>query len=277
MLIQQRLKWNNAFLLPRLLPVIAGLLLSSCSQSPTDELTGYIEGDYMYIASPFQGRLTQLKVQRGQSVKAGNALFVLEPEPEAADSQQAQQQLAQAEAGEKLAAQRLERFRRLYATRTVAKDALDAAVSNYNQQRANAAAARAVVTKTSWSIQQKTIAAPASGIIDDTYFQPGELVPTGNPVLAILPENKVNILFFVPETKLHQIKIGAQVSVQTDSGSRYQAAITYIAPQMEYTPPVIYSRSNNYKLVYRVKAAPAQAANAALHPGQPVYITLPRA
>jgi HlyD family secretion protein len=51
------------------------------------------------------------------------------------------------------------------------------------------------------------------------------------------------------------------------------ARISFIAPQAEYTPPVIYSRENRAKLVFLVEARP-EAPNPALHPGLPVEVTL---
>ena len=51
------------------------------------------------------------------------------------------------------------------------------------------------------------------------------------------------------------------------------ATVTFIAPQPEYTPPVIYSESNREKLVYLIEAHPPP--DQALHcssPGQPVDV-----
>ena len=52
------------------------------------------------------------------------------------------------------------------------------------------------------------------------------------------------------------------------------AKITYISPQSEYTPPVIYSNENRAKLVFMVIAKPPVEKAATLHPGQPVEVTL---
>jgi HlyD family secretion protein len=48
--------------------------------------------------------------------------------------------------------------------------------------------------------------------------------------------------------------------------------ISYVSPDAEYTPPVIYSREMRAKLVYLVEAQPRQPT--ALRPGQPVDVTL---
>ena len=50
------------------------------------------------------------------------------------------------------------------------------------------------------------------------------------------------------------------------------AKVTYVSSQAEYTPPVLYSKEQRYKLMYLVEARPAPGAGAALRPGQPVDV-----
>ncbi len=59
---------------------------------------GYIEGEYVYVAAPLGGALTNLAVARGDSVKAGQLLFELERGSEADAVAQAEKNLAQAKA-----------------------------------------------------------------------------------------------------------------------------------------------------------------------------------
>jgi HlyD family secretion protein len=86
----------------------------------------------------------------------------------------------------------------------------------------------------------------------------------------------VKVRFFVPETKLGGIKVGQKVSLACDGcGNPIDAAVSFIAPQAEFTPPVIYSKDNRAKLVFLVEAKPAAQDATRLHPGQPVDVTLP--
>ena len=50
------------------------------------------------------------------------------------------------------------------------------------------------------------------------------------------------------------------------------ATISYIAPQAEYTPPVIYSESTRAKFVFLIEARPKPSEAALLNPGQPVTV-----
>src|SRR5215471_3187676 len=80
-----------------MLPIVSGILIG-CSADKPPIFQGYVEGEYVYIASPVGGRLEQLLVQRGQTIAANALLFKLEAEQETAAKQQADEQLKSAEA-----------------------------------------------------------------------------------------------------------------------------------------------------------------------------------
>jgi HlyD family secretion protein len=140
---------------------------------------------------------------------------------------------------------------------------------------AQAEAAKQSLAQADWKLRQKSVAAAVAGIVTDTLFVRGEWVPAGAPVVNLLPPSNVKVRFFVPETQLGAVKLGQQVSLACDAcPAAVGAAVTYIAPQAEFTPPVIYSKDSRGKLVFLVEARPAPADAAKLHPGQPVDVTL---
>ena len=81
-----------------LLIVLLALILGACSASPGASYQGYVEGEFVDMASSQPGRLEHLAVTRGQTVEQGTPLFTLEAIAESAEQHQAQQQLAAAEA-----------------------------------------------------------------------------------------------------------------------------------------------------------------------------------
>nr|WP_198364058.1 HlyD family efflux transporter periplasmic adaptor subunit [Burkholderia ubonensis] len=78
----------------------AGIALAACGQRADERATyqGYVEGEFVYLSSSQSGTLAQLTVQRGQSVAANTPAFALEAVDETAALQQAQHQLAAAQA-----------------------------------------------------------------------------------------------------------------------------------------------------------------------------------
>lgn len=77
---------------------IAVLAMAGCDRPESNRLQGYVEGEFVHVASPLAGTLLQLSCKRGQQVQAGAPLFVLESEREAAGVAEAQRRLAQARA-----------------------------------------------------------------------------------------------------------------------------------------------------------------------------------
>jgi HlyD family secretion protein len=79
-----------------LVPLVA--LLAGCGGKPPGSFQGYIEGEYVYVAAPLSGALTNLAVARGEAVKTGQLLFALERQSEADGVAQAEKNLEQAQA-----------------------------------------------------------------------------------------------------------------------------------------------------------------------------------
>src|ERR1700691_47526 len=78
--------------------ILATGLFAGCSPNSSGKFQGYVEGEYVYVASPLGGALASLAVARGGEVKSGQLLFTLERESEAAALDEAKKNLAQAKA-----------------------------------------------------------------------------------------------------------------------------------------------------------------------------------
>jgi HlyD family secretion protein len=150
---------------------------------------------------------------------------------------------------------------------------LGARADEIEAAEAEVRAARAQLEQAEWRLGELSQAAPKAGRVIDTLYRPGEWVAAGAPVISMLPPDNVKVRFFVPEPQLGAIQIGDEVQVDCDAcAPDLVAEISFIAPEAEYTPPVIYSREMRAKLVYMVEAKPRQTDS--LRPGQPVDVTL---
>ena len=306
---------------------VAGFLGFGGSDN-ANRFSGYVEADYVMVASTVGGTLTALEVERGDRVEAGAALFQLDDLAERAALDEANERLKQAEAvlanmltGKRapeidaIVAQRAQaeaalrqseaEYRRqleLQRTGVAAKKAVDDARAGRDQDRsriaeldaelevarmparsdeiqaeqAAVAAARAALVQAQWRLDQKIGAAPAAGIVVDTLYRPGEMVPAGLPVVQLLPPANLKIRFFVPEALVATVTVGEEVRVTCDGcGEPITAKIRFISPRAEFTPPVIYSRDERTRLVFMVEARPTGRLDA-LRVGQPVDVLLAR-
>lgn len=134
-------------------------------------------------------------------------------------------------------------------------------------------AAQAALAMAEWRLAQRRVTAPAAGRIADVLARPGETMAAGAPVVSLLPPENIFVRFFVPEAALAGIHRGDRVALACDAcPPRLTATISFISPQAEYSPPVIYSESSRAKLVYLIEARPPPDRAALLNPGQPIEV-----
>jgi HlyD family secretion protein len=132
---------------------------------------------------------------------------------------------------------------------------------------------RAAVAMAQWRINQRHVTAPSAGIVADVLARPGETLPAGGPVVSLLPPENIFVRFFVPEPRLAEVHGGDKVALLCDRcPADFTATISFISPQAEYTPPVIYSEASRAKLVYMVEARPPRERAPLINPGQPVAV-----
>lgn len=134
--------------------------------------------------------------------------------------------------------------------------------------------ATAELEQAQWRLSQRTILAPAAGRISDVIRNPGDVAGPSSPVISMLPDGGIKLKVFVPEAQFSSIKVGSTLSVRCDGcPDGLRARVSYVSPDPEFTPPVIYSLETRQKLVYLVEARPEGDATP-LQPGQIVDVRL---
>ena len=138
----------------------------------------------------------------------------------------------------------------------------------------NVAALQSDLSAAQTGLDRRTVKAPAAGLVEETYYEPGELVTAGQAVVSLLPDANRKVRFFVPEEQLAKVVLGSDVGVTCDGcPSGLAAKVEFVATDAEFTPPIIYSKDSRSKLVFRVDARPLGDA-LALKVGQPLDIRL---
>jgi HlyD family secretion protein len=132
---------------------------------------------------------------------------------------------------------------------------------------------RAAVAMAQWRIDQRHVIAPAAAVVADVLARPGETIPAGSAVVSLLPPENIFVRFFVPEPRLAEVHGGDKVVLRCDRcPGDFTATVSFISPQAEFTPPVIYSETIRAKLVYMVEARPPREQAPLINPGQPVAV-----
>ena len=278
-------------------------------------LSGYIEGETLYLAAPVSGTVGSIAAVEGARVTAGQQLFTIDPATLSAQGQQAEAsttaartQITSAEANARqasaeVAAQAAEAERAradlarllsvkrddpaavagkdIDAARAALREAnarVAAAQRTADSRRSQVAAARAQAAEAAGGerevqirVNQLSPAAPASGRVEEIFFQPGEWVSANQPIVSLLPDDRVKVRFYVPEQQVARYRPGRTVRFSCDGcGGSQQAVIRYVSARPEFTPPIIFSRDSRDRLVFMVEAFPKRAAG--LQPGLPVDV-----
>lgn len=125
-----------------------------------------------------------------------------------------------------------------------------------------------------WRLSKRALAAPTDGRVDDVIRNAGDTAGPSSPVVSVLPDGAVKLTLFISETAFSSVHVGTRLAVRCDGCPEgLTAKVSYVSPDPEFTPPVIYSLENRQKLVYLVEARPEDAGSA-LQPGQIVDVAL---
>ena len=297
--------------------VLGAVILLAPQLKKTPMLSGYIEGEPLYLAVPISGQITAIDVRRGDRVEAGAPLFVVDTRTLTAAQQEAGGQLRQAAAAVDAAASdyaqlqaqvgvartnaaeadreaaRLEHVLALghgavsqqdvdkaRATAEADRETLAAATRQAEAAEAQIAAARGQLAQargagadTQARLDQASQRAPTSARVEDVFYQTGEWAAANQPILSLLPDDRVRLRFFVPEGEVSRYQVGSEVRFACDGCAKgLTAKINYVSPRPEFTPPVIYSLQSRDRLVFMVEALPADPRG--LTPGLPVDVVL---
>lgn len=183
-----------------------------------------VSEDQVQVASRLMGYIREIKVEEGQSVKAGQLLFVVDPTDIQGQMSQARAGLAQAEAALADAKLDYERFGALYKEEAVPKMQWDKVRLQYQVAQQQVAAARAGLGLASSQMRYASVVAPIAGVVTQKMAHAGDLAAPGRPLLVIEGLKKLQVRTQVSSDIYARIKSGEKVSIVQD-GAATQAPI----------------------------------------------------
>ncbi|KUL92703.1 hemolysin secretion protein D [Bosea sp. WAO] len=244
---------------------------------------GRIEATQIDVAAKYAGRLSQVLVNEGDDVTAGQVVAkISSPEYEAqlrgAQSQvlKAKQGLAEANA---LIVQRkseitltqaeLERGQQLvdkgYLTRQTfdqrvakadtAKAALVAAEAQRDQAEFAIKSAEAEVDRIEAVLVDMTLVAPRSGRVQYQLARAGEVVGAGSRILTLLDLSDVYMTIYLPAAQAGLLALGDEARITVDPLPNYviPANVSFVAADAQFTPKSVETADEREKLMFRVK------------------------
>ena len=192
------------------------------------------------VSAQVAGRIRQVLVREGDSVRAGQTLVVLDDAALRASDDQAQaavkaaqneQTVAQSDAG--LAASTLARYQQLQAEKSVSPQEMDevtrrseAAAARFDAARAQTEAAHAQVSGARAMLGYTRLVAPFSGVVTARTADPGSMAMPGVPLLQVDQAGTLQLEATVDESAMGAIHRGMKAKVVLDGASSAEIAGT---------------------------------------------------
>ncbi|AXS40088.1 HlyD family efflux transporter periplasmic adaptor subunit [Breoghania sp. L-A4] len=243
---------------------------------------GRIEANQVDIAAISAGRIKNVLVQEGDLVSAGQVLahidttelralrakYAADLAAEEASMQEAKATVVQRMAELALKEANLRRALSLFERGTVsehsrdeaqsehdvAKAILEAAGKNVTARERSIDAARALIDQTDAQIADATLSTPAKGRVLYRLANPGEVVSAGGKVLTIVNLAELYMEIYLPMGEAMRVPIGSQARIKFDDAEfAIPAKVSFVSPEVQFTPKQVETRSERDKLVFRVK------------------------
>ena len=146
-----------------------------------------------------QGFITQINVKEGQTVSAGQVLFVI-------DNETAQQQVRQAQAAVNTAQQQVntakltyDNTKMLHANRVIGDYELQTSQNSYEVAQAQLAQAQASLASAKEMLSYCYVKSPAAGVVGTLPFKKGTLVSSSNVLTTVSDNSSMEVYFSVTE------------------------------------------------------------------------------
>ncbi len=183
------------------------------------------------IRAEVTGYITNIFVADGAAVSKGQKLYEIDRTRYQAAVDQARANLAIAKANLDRVEKDLQRYQTLAEKDAIAKQTLDYATTDVNNQKAQVQAAQAALTTAQTNLQRSVIFAPFSGTVGISQVRNGALVSAGSTLLnTISTTNPIGVEFQINErdiadfTKLQAGSSSSDIYITLPDGTRYPEA-----------------------------------------------------
>jgi len=169
------------------------------------------------LAAQVYGRVTEVRIDAGQSVKKGDLLMKIDAREAAEAAAGASAQFINARAN-------YERLKNLRQQNFISAAALDKAKADFE-------AAQATRGQVSVGLGHATVTAPMSGIVAQRLTELGEMALPGKPLLTIYDPNGLRVTASIPQYKLAQMRAVKQAKVEfPELGKWVEATAVLLLP-----------------------------------------------
>jgi HlyD family secretion protein len=178
-------------------------------------------------------RLTEVRVNVGDSVKAGQVLATFAAEMVQADVAQARASLLEAKAHAAEAASNAERARTLQASGALSAQQIEQYTTAAQAAQARVEAAQALLQAQQLRLQHTQVRAPDHGVISARSATVGAVVGAGTELFRMVRKGRLEWRAEVTATELGRLRPGTAAQVTAASGASVQGQLRMVAPTVD--------------------------------------------
>jgi len=178
-------------------------------------------------------KLSQVRVNVGDTVRKGQVLAVFSAETVQADVAQARAALAEAEASAADAAGNAARARTLQATGALSQQQINQYQTAAQTAQARVEAARAVLTAQQVRGSNTQVLAPDDGVISARSATVGSVVPAGTELFRLIRQGRLEWRAEVTSEELGRIGVGTPAVLISASGAKTSGKVRSVAPTVD--------------------------------------------
>ena len=157
----------------------------------------------------------------------------------------------------------------------IARAQIEAAAAQAQAAESSIGATEALRDLARIAVEECTVRAPRSGVIEEIYYEEGELVSPGAVLARIVDLSEVRATFYLPNAELGEARTGRRAELVADAwpDQRFAGEVLTVATEAEFTPRNIQTRTDRDRLVYAIEVR-VPNPDSRLRPGMPVQVTL---
>lgn len=186
------------------------------------------------ISSESSGlRLTEVRVNVGDVVRAGQVLALFSPDAVNADVAQARAALLEAEANAAEAKADAARARTLEKSGALSAQQISQYMTSEQTANARIASAQATLATQQLRLKYTQVVAPDAGVISARNATVGSVVGAGTELFRMIRQSRLEWRAEVTSAELPRIKVGTTTLVKAANGAELKGKVRVIAPTVD--------------------------------------------
>jgi RND family efflux transporter MFP subunit len=193
--------------------------------------------DLVSVSPQVSNRLTDIYVDLGDTVEAGQLMAKIYDKTFRDQLSQAQAQLAQSRIALRRDSAQFERQRQLLEMDLVSDSEYEIALATYRNTMAQLESARASLTQAQENFNFTEVRAPVNGVVVSRSLEEGDLAPSGQTLFELASDSGFETRIFLPVQDWRSVRIGQSVQLRVSNEASVSATgiVSRKSPQLDPT------------------------------------------